>query len=117
SKRDGVSYTHVGKNMVWMAKAAAPKGAMDGVENIHILKFDNRISALYSTFHASADSLFTALGAELVAAEPTKKGSMEVYMERKERPTEYMTFEYSNKGDTTFMWMSGNLPSSLAANQ
>lgn len=115
AKQKGISHTHLGKGMIWMAKASAPKGAMDGVESIDVLKFDNGVeSPLFIKFKASADSLFAAIGAECVVSEPTKKGSMDVFMERKESPTEYMMFTYdSRKGDVGFLWMQGNIPSSL----
>ncbi len=114
SNHSSVKYTKAGKAVIWMVKAAAPKGSMDGVKSMTIREFsDGATSSDYRAFRSKAVSIFQQSGAECVASESTDKGAMEVYMERKENPTEYMMFMHGDDGSEVFMLMEGKLPSSL----
>ncbi|MFI3332687.1 MAG: DUF4252 domain-containing protein [Rikenellaceae bacterium] len=114
SNVDNVNYTKAGKAVIWMVKAAAPKGSMDGVKSMIVLEFKGgSTSSEYSSFRSKALTIFKQSGAVCVANEDTDKGSMEVYMERKESPTEYMMFMHGDDNSEVFMLMEGKLPSSL----
>ncbi len=114
SAKSNVKYTKAGKAIVWMIKKSAPKGAMDGVESIKILEFKGGASSQeYIAFRAESKALFAKMGAECVSSENMPEGSAEVYMERKQNPTEYMMFMHGDDGSEVFMLMQGDLPSSL----
>ncbi|MFI3285607.1 MAG: DUF4252 domain-containing protein [Rikenellaceae bacterium] len=114
SERNNVKYTKAGKAVIWMVKASAPKGAMDGVRSMKILEFKGGTKSVeYIDFHTQAMALFAKNGANRVVNEKKDDVSMEVYIEIKENPTEYMMFMHSADDGEIFMLMEGDLPSSL----
>lgn len=114
SEVEGVTYTEAGKSVIWMVKTAAPKGSMDGVERLTILQFkDGHNSKDFTAFRAATMEICREHEILCAAREKTKKGSIEVHMQRSESPKEYIMFMSGDDGSEVVMYMEGELPSSL----
>ncbi|MFI3324392.1 MAG: DUF4252 domain-containing protein [Rikenellaceae bacterium] len=108
SSRKDVEYVKANKAILWMVKASAPKGSMEGVKELEILNFKGGDKTqAYREFRRDAEALFTSLRAECLSKEQTNKGLTEVYAERKRPITQYMMFVHDDKGDIIFMLMQG----------
>lgn len=97
SNKSDVEYTDANRAMIWMVKAAAPKGAMDGVKSLQILNFkQGSTSAVYKQFRSQAEAVFAATSMEQVEREETDKGYMEVFANPNSKVLEYMMFMFEN---------------------
>ncbi len=116
SENEEVSYTEAGKSVIWMMKAAAPKGSMEGVKKLTMLQFkEGRESSSYISFREACDRYFAETGMMCVSREDAKKGgTMEVYMRREESPKEFAML-MDMDGNLMFMLMEGSFPSSMDA--
>ncbi len=109
---DDVDYIEANKAIIWMVKARAPKGSMNGVDALQLLNFkDGAASSSYKNFREQVTALFDQLSIECITSEMTKEGLMEVFMRREQNPTESMVFTHNKKGEVMFMWMGGTFPS------
>ncbi len=108
STRSDVEYVKANKAILWMVKASAPKGSMEGVKELEILNFKggNETKA-YRDFRHDAEALFASLDAKCVSKERTEKGLTEVFIAPERPITEYMMFIHDDEGDIIFMLMQG----------
>lgn len=108
STRKDVEYVKANKAILWMVKASAPKGSMEGVKELEILSFKGGDkSHAYREFRNDAEKLFHTLDAKCVSKERTEKGVAEAFVESKRPVTQYMMFVHDDSGDTIFMLMRG----------
>ncbi len=109
STRNDVEYVKANKTILWMVKASAPKGSMEGVKELEILNFKGGdTSPAYREFRRDAEALFASLGVTCASKEKTEKGLTEVFVEPGRPVTQYMMFVHDDqKGDKIFMLMQG----------